>query len=282
MNEKEWDGLKTTINNLKEQLTMERRKKYDMEKELSIVLADNQNLEVKLQQLEQEQSRIGALENELQVVEIESGKICKLCGVKLNQDIKQEESVDLDIEHDDLDTTGLPNGQLIRLKKGGSAFGSRESLNMMGLEAEDDSPTISSRDFHDFDSLITPSRAPTGSVKASDSLLGELEEQYKRLVYKYESLIEAKAKRDQELGGQEEEEVEEEAATGGRPASLSISKEVQTINRRSLIFKSPIDPCDAHFEHGPPEYKMLFKEIFDTLRKSVVFEDELMNKSKMS
>ena len=236
-----------------------------------------------LTQLEQEQSRIGALENELQVVEIESGKICKLCGVKLNQNVKADESIDLDIEHDDLDTKGLPNGQLIRLKNGGSAFGSRESLNMMGLEAEDDSPTISSRDFHDFDSLITPSRAPTGSVKASDSLLGELEEQYRRLVYKYESLIEAKAKRDQELGPQDgEAEEEEEGAIGARPASLSISKEVQTVNRRSLIFKSPIDPCDAHFEHGPPEYKMLFKEIFDTLRKSVVVEDEIMNKAKMS
>ncbi len=51
---------------------------------------------------------------------------------------------DVDIEHDDVDLPGS-RARLLRLKSGGSAYGSRESLQNLGLETDEVSPTSSTR-----------------------------------------------------------------------------------------------------------------------------------------
>jgi hypothetical protein len=40
---------------------------------------------------------------------------------------------------------------------------------------------------------------------------------------------------------------------------------------RDLPLPTPdpaLDPTEGHFDNGPPEYKRLFREIFETLRRS--------------
>jgi len=61
-----------------------------------------------------------------------------------------------------------------------------------------------------------------------------------------------------------------------RPRHLVLSNQTEPLGhgRRSLdVHSSPLDVIERHFENGPPEYKRLFKEIFDTLRRSVVYEN---------
>ncbi len=288
--------LKSVVRNVKEQLGMEQRKRCDMEAEISYLYHENHNLENKIIKLEKDLARIGTLESELQAMEIKSGKLCKSCGDRLETASLLDEP-DIALEHDDLDN--ISNGELIRLKNGGSAFGSRESLNTLGLEIEEDSIiVVPTKEITDIDSLQTPSREKSDSDKGdtSVSILGELEDQYKKLVSKYEALVEAKSKRSQA------KDITIEThdicsltplSTAKRPSTLSIQKEpiqneahyasqCQIYGRRAgLDFRSPMDPTERHFENGPPEYKRLFKEIFDTLRRSVLYEDDNSDHAKV-
>ena len=63
-----------------------------------------------------------------------------------------------------------------------------------------------------------------------------------------------------------------------RPKALGVSREVQTAWRKSscgLDFTSPVNPVEGSFQRGPPEYKRLFKEIFETLQKSTEFDGDV-------
>jgi len=87
------------------------------------------------------------------------------------------------------------------------------------------------------------------------SLLAELEEQYRRLVIRYESLIEAKT------AAASHSDVAKAADVGaGRPQDLSLPSS---------------DPTEGHFDRGPPEYKRLFSEIFKTLHRSAEYPPSL-------
>ena len=151
---------------------------------------------------------------------------------------------------------------------------------------------IISFDNNDVESLVTPSRedAPkvTDECCAGKSILSELEEQYSRLVKKYEHLVEQKEKRSSLCLEPEESDEPKVFAPPttvrrvkvARPESLPVDTEAEVVRRRPkphLDLRSPVNPAERHFDNGPPEYKKLFQEIFDTLRRSVVYEDESGN-----
>ena len=287
--------LKCTLFNMKQQMSREQRKRGDVEAELKAVLEENSEFEEQIKQLEERQKQIGTLENQLEEMELKSGTICKYCRDKISEGCLPDV---IAIEPDDLEE--IVHGQLHRLKNGGSAYGSKESLNNMGLETmEDEFFMIPNRDITCVDSLVTPSRetAPDeeeDDLNAGKSILGELEEQYMRLVNKYEALVEKKASREgRDIGVQKNLD---SAKDQKRPTSIPIppdgagatqTPEVATqvdipmqpvVMRRKkkkhLDISSPRDPTDGHFDKAPPEYKQLFQEIFETLRRSVVIDDE--------
>ncbi len=239
---------------------------------------------------------------------------------------------DLDIEHDTVDLPG-PRARLLRLKSGGSAFGSRESLQNLGLETDEVPAPIAYEETPVELSLKTPSREkvllPGQEVEdenfdSSITLLSELESQYQALVMKYEAMIEAKSQRPtRDIGTQDMVPVGDHAPgapkgflrpqglalrneSGSTTNAISVKKKSATtststsaataavataaalvstppchslaaqttvIHRSSpLDFKSPMNSVQNQYGSSPPEYKQLFKEIFETLRRSVVYE----------
>ena len=182
------------------------------------------------------------------------GPVCSECRKPVSVRQPFSEPYEHDLEE-------LPSGpgKLVRLKNGGSAFGSRDSLYRIGLEPDDATPgreVCSAILAASFQSAQTVEGATSAveETKPSDSagggsLLAELEEQYRRLVLRYESLIEAKTsntdapKSDPDPGA-------------SRPRDLNLPSS---------------DPTEGHFDRGPPEYKRLFSEIFKTLRRSAEY-----------
>ena len=266
--------------------------------------------------LEQEEKRIKKLEAELQEAEMRADKLCAQCGKSLEA-TRLMRKPEMSVEHDDLQE--IPNGEFIRLKNGGSAYGSRESLNTLGLELEtpvdeqlvtifnaklEDSPGEGVEE--DEGGPDRRSFATSPGEERCGSLLGELEDQYRSLVKKYESLIDAKSKRAEsaDVGVQEDGSSSSSraavaaAANAKRPSALALKRkeaQVQTTTPSKsstastntttgstpsrLDFTSPIDPCQGRFENGPPEYKRLFEEIFETLRRSIAEESDIQQET---
>ena len=152
------------------------------------------------------------------------------------------------------DLEALPSGagKLVRLKNGGSAFGSRDSLYRIGLEPDDTTPgrevcsAILAASFQSATGAEELKPVSTGG----GSLLAELEEQYRRLVLRYESLIETKT------SNSSQSDAAKSDSPAGRPRDLNLPSS---------------DPTEGHFDRGPPEYKRLFSEIFKTLRRSAEY-----------
>ena len=299
--------LKDNVRTLKLELNFEKRKRSDAESGLSELVDENEGLREDLRLAEKEKDR---LEAELHDAESKRDHqatltICKSCGIQLRSLVPQtsKEADPNMIEHD---LNELPRGQLVRLKNGGSAFGSRESLNKLGLEPDDTSPTkehcsaILASGTTGYDSSSSEGdvanlddvRSPDGSM----SILGELENQYRRLVRKYEHLVEKKNKRKSTIDMSTQDNLEtpsngqappppvqnattpqkDSSGVIRRPKSLVLSREAQTAYRRSGCYDLPSadeNPVEGHFDKGPPEYKKLFKEIFETLQRSVYVED---------
>ncbi|KAK2185293.1 hypothetical protein NP493_241g06042 [Ridgeia piscesae] len=260
------------IRQLKLQLHTEKTRRCNLEKELDILVQENQSLAGDREVYEAQSQRVLQLERDLETAQLNSEQLCKKCG-RQTADVTGGDSGEL-LEHDLNDLKDIPHGELLRLKNGGSAYGSRESLNLIGLETEDGIGEVCSFLIDAKQSPDSPSALSNddgGKNIDSVSILGELEEQYRKLVKKYEAVIEVKNKT-RESRDVDTETNPEPTTSGEKPRELEVTPTTQT-SCWHLDLRSPVDPTDHHFENGPPEYKRLFKEIFDTLRRSVVYED---------
>ncbi|XP_013392376.1 cerebellar degeneration-related protein 2-like [Lingula anatina] len=242
--EKEIHELQETVKKLRAQQVIEKRKRDEIADELSAATAESQNFEARVKELEADSLKLKALQSELQDLEMRMGKMCIRCKGELN--------LHKEIEHEVLeprvesDFTNVVHAKVVRLQNGGSAYGSQESLNVLAADH---------------------STGNTPLVSPSPSLLNELDAQYHALVEKYESLINSKSKRVSIATTTQSSSTDDV-----RQKDASSSKEVQT---DTLLKKYPTDPTNCHFDHGPPEYKQIFKEIFETLRKSMSFDEQL-------
>ena len=266
---------------------------------------------------------------------------CRLCGVEIEDACKRclTASIRDEIECDDLDSSlTIKDPVVVRLKHGGSAYGSRESLNKIAIispENEYGNSVIGV-----FNVSADNGRSPTsigeGGSRAMpdlgpESLMSEMGAQYAVLIEKYESIL--KQKEEMEKSSQRKDATDVAVGTSfslklssstPNPKSRddiaampkrglgnvvesvgdeAISRSVQTEtifldssssdgDGRSSTSPSPAasstgsrkrqcrslivtgleqgrDPTDYGFDHSPPEYKELFKEIFATLRKTV-------------
>lgn len=272
----EIQSLKENIKKLEVQLSIEQNKRKLAETEAETVLEENRILEERIGNLV-ETKKVMVANKVVETVQTENksqkqnaNAICSECGAPRRPTVRDKNEL---IEHD-LDE--LPHGKVVRLKNGGSAFGSRESLHLIGLETDDTTPSLevcSAILASDINDRICQEQA----TKPSFSLLGELEEQYRKLVIRYEALVEAKSQRSPaklDMATQDNLDNGQERASDGLRRPKDLSSIPDSLCRRSLDLSSPLNPIEGHFENGPPEYKRLFKEIFETLRRSVVIEDD--------
>ena len=277
-------SARTRIQTLETQLATEHKRKELLATEVSELIGEKRGLEDQLITLEQDQQRLTMLEWQVDTLQQEkeaANRLCRMCGVKLCPSGGVLSMVACDVEHDDLNE--IKHGEVIRLKSGGSVYGSRESLNQLGLEAEDEkSLTETCAEIAALGAVVNSPTIPR--AEGSPSLLGEMEEQYRNLVRRYEYLVEIKAKHvSAAITSLEDTQVvpsSPEVTKSTTPASMTTSGATRPgqleVSPRimPLDLKSPLDPLEGHFVNGPPQYKMLFKEIFETLKRSVVYDDE--------
>ncbi|OWF55979.1 cerebellar degeneration-related protein 2-like [Mizuhopecten yessoensis] len=245
--EVEIKSLQETIKQLKAQQLIERRKREDVETEVKLLWEENESLEAKVKDLDKKVKITEGLEEELQKVKLNAGKVCHLCGKSLEK-VVQKSALEAEVEHDEPEVKHT--GKLMRLGGGGSVYGSTESVSKI---APDSQP-------------ISPEEPDSHSV----SILNELENQYQNLFEKYEDLLQGRKR-----SSFHEYEGTEETFDEALNRHLAVShKEVQT------LLKLQKQTCDtasggatcADELGSPPEYKILFRDIFATLKKSRIEE----------
>jgi len=225
------------IKRLKAQNLLDKRKKEDLETEVALLWEENASLEVKKQILEDDLFKYKKLQDDIQRIKMESGKYCIQCGKTLDM-LRKSSFIHTDVEMDDPKFNS--EGKIVKMESGGSVYGSRESLDQVAMETKETMTSIDS---------------PENPDDAGISILNELELQYQALFKKYELLLQ-KGKRPSSLLLEDDDEAEKELEK-----RLS-NKAVQT----TIKLTKPGDELEN------PPYKMIFKDIFATLRKSRIEE----------
>jgi len=243
-------GHDAVVAGLQLRLEVQRGRCRRAEDDLAAVVAENRKLGAQLHEAMANTAppSLGGTATTDKKIETPSDVVCVEC----KKPVPTRQPFSEPYEHD-LEELPSGSGKLVRLKNGGSAFGSRDSLYRIGLEPDDTTPgreVCSAILAASFQSAQSTEEMRSGSADTGGgSLLAELEEQYRRLVLRYESLIEAKT-------SSQSGAARTDAVAAGRPRDLNLPN---------------FDPTEGHFDRGPPEYKRLFSEIFKTLRRSAEY-----------
>ena len=239
--EQEIKRLQELVKQLKAQQIIEKRKKEDLETEVTLLWDENDALEKRIHTLEDQVRENSELREEIQRVKYNCGKYCKKCSSQFDE---VRAAIEKEIEPDEPEVT---SGKLARLEGGGSVYGSSESINKIASDNQD----------------LSPADDPEAS---GVSILNELEKQYQNLFKKYEDMLQGKAKRSS---------VNDTGETFDEALHRHLAhKEVQTL----LKLQKPSADVGAGGatasadQMNPPHYKLLFRDIFATLRKSRIDE----------
>lgn len=231
--------LQENMKQMKAQQIIEKRKKEDLETEVSLLWDENDSMEKKNKEQEEQ---IKTLEDELQKSRLQTTKSLAYELSKFDPQNVIASAVEVD------DTEFTSRGKLVKLNGGGSLYGSTESVNQIAPDTKELSP-------------VDPD-------KNSVSILNELETQYHNLFQKYEDLLQGKGKRSgsfNEATGETFDEVLQR--------QLAVShKEVQTLLKLHTSDASCGDGASADNLGSPPPYKSIFRDIFATLKKSRIEE----------
>jgi len=255
-------GQDAAVAALRLRLEVQRGRCRRAEDDLAAVVAENRELGARMHHImaTTKHTTVGTTETEFvpdkkESMESADEAVCAECKKRWKTPAPQPFSEPY--EHD-LDELPGGSGKLVRLKNGGSAFGSHDSLYRIGLEPDDATPgreVCSAILAASFQSAQREEASKSdGGAGGGGSLLAELEEQYRRLVVRYEAMIEAKTNHSSDHAAKSGDVGP--AATGCRPAELNLPSS---------------DPTEGHFDRGPPEYKRLFSEIFKTLHRSAEY-----------
>lgn len=227
--------LQDNIKQMKAQQIIERRKKEDLETEVSLLWEENDSMERKNKELEEQ---IKILEDELHKSKLET---TKTLAYELSKfDPQNVIASEVEVDNPQFNS----GGKLVKLNGGGSLYGSTESVNQIAPDTKELSP-------------VDPD-------KNSVSILNELETQYHNLFQKYEDLLHGKGKRSGSLNeiGETFDEVLQR--------QLAVShKEVQTLLK---LHTSDVSCGATAADECPPPYKSIFRDIFATLKKSRIEE----------
>ena len=202
---------------------MDRRKHDKLETEISLLVQENQSMEVKLKEYSIKTEKAHDLHQELEAAEISAGKICHKCGNKLEEGVPESK-----VEHD-VQEVDDKKCQVLSTPEGAFIYGSRDGLEKIGFKANEAPP-------------VDP-----GVIEIS--LFGEMEAQYRILVSKYEALKNRRCKR--------------AVRNASVEANLPSKDETEKEERKKLR-----NHRSRRRDRSPPEYKKLFEEIFQTLKRS--------------
>ncbi|XP_061175434.1 cerebellar degeneration-related protein 2-like [Saccostrea echinata] len=239
--EQEIKNLQEAVKQLKAQALIDKRKKEDLETEVSLLWEENSGLEKKVRSLEEDVKENSYLKFEIQRQKLNLGKYCKKCS---NDLVELKSAIEKEIEPDE---PQIGAGKLVRLESGGSVYGSTESLNKIVPDIQEVSPV----EDHEASSV---------------SILDELETQYKNLFKKYEDLVQNKSRRP---GSFHESETFDEALH----KQLAVShKEVQTLLKMQKTTTTCDTASSSEEETNLPHYKSLFRDIFATLKQTRIDE----------
>ncbi|KAK0056484.1 cerebellar degeneration-related protein 2-like isoform X1 [Biomphalaria pfeifferi] len=251
--------LQESIQKMKVQQTIDRRKMEDLEVECSVLVEENQNLEKKVNILETKLSEAIMIQYELERAKSspDPGMTKFAPATDIHGELHETENKLLsELEHDDPELKS--EAKAVKLESGGSLYSSTESINKVATDAKE---------------------IQVGE-DASLSILDELESQYQSLFTKYQALIQVLKlfhsitlnlfKYLLEL----QKEISVVLLTKNKKGDDDdgsrqrlAHKEVQTLLHITLN-------RDYYQDGGHiPPYKALFKDIFATLRKNRIEEN---------
>ena len=250
--ELEIQKLQDKVHHLKSLQSIEKNKREKLELENMILIQENEILENRVSTLElsvmdlQRKEKVELLPSPAPKFDSAPKMeiLCSRCETVIADDECQKQIL-TEVEHDDPTLSG--EGKAVKLGGGGSLYGSTESINKVATDAQE----ISEK----------------GGMNGNRSILDELEAQYKTLFMKYEAVIQGRFKR---ISGDLDDSVEE------RMRKRLTNKGVQTLLN--------LTKHNEYAQEGtqPAPYKVLFKELFATLRQTRIEEGAEKSPSPVS
>lgn len=260
--------LKESIKYLRNQQTAEKKRREDVQEELFRSEQENISLHKKLADIESKyQQKISHLQSEMQAMEVNYGKFCAKCkgGLEGEKVIPEEEKLDLEKELEDEGLKEIQDPEPLKLQSGGSVYGNRATFrgNSAILQSFSGQP-----------------------------LLSEIHTHYRKLVDKYEEIL-ARSGRKSYLSTSSDDLLrlvckecytKEEGSplinTGAQTDGCSSANcEGTGLYKNPKIAQSDSNIVDRRFEHMP-EYRKLFAEIFETIRRQYLVENQFPVQAK--
>ncbi|KAK8393187.1 hypothetical protein O3P69_013295 [Scylla paramamosain] len=195
---KRLEGLQEKLKATQLQLASETRRKEELEIQLACTSQENSVLLDQLAVLREKELNVRSFDDELASLDdTSSGRICRKCLGNVDELGSNPTLYDLNDSIEDTDASiESIHGEcaLIRLKNGGYAWGSQESLASIGQVVN-----------------RVGSGGTSPGTEASDaphnSLLSELDTSYRILIEKYEALLEAREQQQQQQQQQQQPEM---------------------------------------------------------------------------
>ncbi|KAI8796633.1 cerebellar degeneration-related protein 2-like isoform X1 [Biomphalaria glabrata] len=229
--------LQESIQKMKVQQTIDRRKMEDLEVECSVLVEENQNLEKKVNVLETKLSEAIMIQYELERAKSspDPGMTKFAPATDIHGELHETENKLLsELEHDDPELKS--EAKAVKLESGGSLYSSTESINKVATDAKE---------------------IQVGE-DASLSILDELESQYQSLFTKYQALIQTKNKKGDDDDGSRQRLAHKEVQTllhitlnrdyyqdGGHiPPYKALFKDIFATLRKNRIEENPDADAD--------------------------------------
>ncbi|XP_030840332.1 cerebellar degeneration-related protein 2-like [Strongylocentrotus purpuratus] len=253
--EEELSNLQLSNRNLKQELALKEQKKDELESELAVLVRENKAFENRNREL-QVKSRMFEIKRDYRSLDNLNETVCKYCDsvMTLGSDEKSDDSEKMSESKND-----------------------RELKRCSSLDLRPIAEELSQEPKYPL---------PNHDLVQSDgvSLLGEIDAQYHNLMDKYTTLLtrsrsasfhessskprtnslRRKADSASSQDGGDLSSSPTKASSMSLPGSCPPSS---TSSSTSSKQETPPCPVDNHFETGPPEYKALFKRIYEVLHR---------------
>ncbi|XP_071493396.1 cerebellar degeneration-related protein 2-like [Diadema antillarum] len=244
--EDEITNLQLSIRNLKHDITLKEQRENELESEMAVLVRENKALENHNREL-QVKSRMEEIKRDFHSLDNVNEAVCKYCDSMIN--LADEDKVT-----EQEKASPKQDGELRR----------HGSLELKPIAEELHPETKCPLPNHD---LINPKSDGV-------SLLGEIDAQYHNLMDKYNTLLtRSRSTSFHESGGRSRtnslrrKTADGQDATPGLSKSSSMGKLSTSPVTSSASNQESACPVDVHFESGPPEYKILFKKIYEVLHR---------------
>nr|XP_054763291.1 cerebellar degeneration-related protein 2-like [Lytechinus pictus] len=250
--EEELSNLQILNRNLKQELALKEQRENELESELAVIVRENKTLENRNREL-QVKSRMFEIKRDYRSLDNLNETVCKYCDSVM--------TFGSDEKSDDPDRQSESNND--KELKRCSSLDLRPIAEELGQESRCPLPN------HDL----------VHSKSDGVSILGEIDAQYHNLMDKYTTLLtrsrsasfhESTSKpRTNSLRRKKDSSSKDGGDLSSSPTKASSLSLTGSCPSSSSTPKQETAPCpvDNHFDTGPPEYKALFKRIYQVLHR---------------